>query len=296
MTIIDLSDIKEVQRLLEAAKNEAEKAAKIKSQFLANMSHELRTPLNGIIGFSDILKNTVLDKEQKEFVDTVHSSARHLSDVITDILDFSRIEAGKFELHPENASLKELVEKTVSIVRQRALQKGLTLSLSYGDHLPQTVFVDGPRLRQILLNLLSNAVKFTDKGSVQLTVKAVQRYPDSALLQFRVDDTGMGIKQEEQAKVFEPFHQTDMSSSKSAEGTGLGLAIIKEILEKMAHETQRGANQGTVPEIGGKGRARLHNLPSTPVLCLNPRNDPGLSPPKQWHADSTLWHAQTDCW
>ena len=214
-------------------KEKAVEANRAKSTFLANMSHELRTPLNGIIGFSDILKNTVLDKEQKEFVDTVHSSARHLSDVITDILDFSRIEAGKFELHPENTSLKELVEKTVSIVRQRALQKGLTLNLSYGDHLPQTVFVDGPRLRQILLNLLSNAVKFTDKGSVQLTVKAVQRYPDSALLQFRVDDTGMGIKQEEQAKVFEPFHQTDMSSSKSAEGTGLGLAIIKEILEKM---------------------------------------------------------------
>ena len=223
-------------RLITQLTQEKEKAVdanRAKSTFLANMSHELRTPLNGIIGFSEILKNTELNHDQQGFVDTVHSSAMHLSDVITDILDFSRIEAGKFELHPENTSLKELVEKTISIISQKARQKGLALNLSYGEQLPQTVFVDGPRLRQILLNLLSNAVKFTDSGSVHLTIKLLQRHSDSALLLFRVDDTGRGIKQEDQTRVFEPFHQTDMSSSKSAEGTGLGLAIIKEILEKM---------------------------------------------------------------
>ena len=214
-------------------KEKAIEANRAKSSFLANMSHELRTPLNGIIGFSDILKTTSLDEEQKDFVDTVYTSAKHLSDVITDILDFSRIEAGKFELHPEKSNLNEILEKTISIVRPKAQQKGLTLSYSLGDYLPQVVEVDGPRLRQILLNLLSNAVKFTDEGSVQLRVSLKERHSDNALIKFMVTDTGMGIKEKDQRRIFEAFHQTDMSNSKSAEGTGLGLAIIKEMLEKM---------------------------------------------------------------
>src|SRR6056297_506539 len=214
-------------------RKKAEEANRAKSEFLANMNHELRTPLNGIIGFSDILRNTPLNNEQSGYVDIVYTSGKHLADIITDILDFSRIEAGKFELNPEKTELKPLIDNTLSMVRPKAEKKGLRLCPSIENDVPETVEVDPSRLRQVLLNLIANAVKFTDEGSVQLTVSLQERKHDKVRLLFEVTDTGMGIKEEEQEKIFEAFRQAKMSTDKKAQGTGLGLAISKKMLELM---------------------------------------------------------------
>lgn len=216
----------------------AKSANQAKSVFLANMSHELRTPLNGIIGFSDIMKSTPLDEEQKDFVDIVISCAKHLTDVICDILDFSRIEAGKFDLFPEKTDLRKLIDEIISIIRYRAESKKLILSHSINTNVPETVECDGPRLKQILVNLLTNAVKYTDSGSVQLTVSQLERKNNQVCLLFKVTDTGIGIKENEQAKIFDAFHQADMTTSKRISGTGLGLTITKELLEKMGSKLQ----------------------------------------------------------
>ncbi|MFW6263823.1 MAG: response regulator [Thermotogota bacterium] len=221
------------EKKLRQSESMAREASQAKSVFLANMSHELRTPLNGIIGFSEILKTTPLDDEQKGFLDIVCASAKHLTEIIADILDFSRIEAGKLELSPKKTTLRKLIDDTCSIVRFRAETKGVSLNHSIERQVPQTVTVDGPRLRQILVNLLSNAVKFTDEGSVQLSVRLLERQQGKARLLFKVTDTGMGIKEKDRATIFDPFHQADMSTSKKAEGTGLGLAIVKDLLERM---------------------------------------------------------------
>src|SRR6056297_992380 len=224
---------KELTENLMEARKKAEEANQAKSDFLANMNHELRTPLNGIIGFSDILRTMPLDEELKGFVDIVYTSGKHLADIITEILDFSRIEAGKFELNTEKTELNPLIKNTLSMVRPKAEGKGLGISSSIEHSVPEIVEVDGSRLRQVLLNLIANAVKFTDEGTVSVSVSLLERQRDQARLLFKVTDTGMGIKEEEQKKIFDPFHQADMAIDKKAQGTGLGLAISKKMLELM---------------------------------------------------------------
>ncbi len=238
VTITDITRQKRLERDLRNAELSAQKASQAKRLFLANMSHELRTPLNGIIGFSDILRTTPLDEQQKEFLDIVFSSAKHLNEVISDILDFSKIEANKLELSPEKTNLRKLIDETCSIVQFMAKSKGLPLNQSIEARVPEIIYVDGPRLRQNLVNLLTNAVKFTDEGCVHLSVSLQERRGDKICLLFKVTDTGIGIKDKELIKIFDPFHQADMSLCKRIQGTGLGLSITKNLLEKMGSSLQ----------------------------------------------------------
>ncbi|EAY27022.1 PAS domain S-box protein [Microscilla marina] len=224
---IDLTYIKE-------AEAKAKQASKAKSEFLANMSHEIRTPLNGVIGFVDLLLETSLNESQKEYLKTVHQSAHTLLDIITDILDFSKIEAGKMEISITQTDLMHLINQVVSVVKYTVYQKKLELLLDLSDDLPQFIYADDVRFKQILTNLMSNAVKFTEAGEVVLKVELLKQLPDNeAIFRFSVKDTGVGIAPEKQSKVLEAFSQEDASTTRKFGGTGLGLTITNKLLKLM---------------------------------------------------------------
>jgi hypothetical protein len=194
------------------------------------MSHEIRTPMNGIIGMASLLEGTRLDEEQQDYVDTISSSGSVLLNVINDILNFSKIEAGKIELEIRAFDLFECVEHTLDIVKMKAQQKNLALISCIFPEVPRQIISDSTRLQQILLNLLSNAVKFTDRGRVTLQVCQMRREDGTAMLQLQVMDEGIGIAPEHAARLFEPFTQAEASTTRRFGGTGLGLAISKRLV------------------------------------------------------------------
>lgn len=232
---IDITSHKQLERELKKAKDIAERSNKAKTEFLNNISHELRTPLNGVLGFSNLLKETSLDATQEDYLNIIIRSGKHLLNIIKDILDLSKIESGHFSLQSEKTNLRELLESTVEIVRYKAEKKGLSLKQTIPDNVPAFVRVDPIILKQILLNLLGNAVKFTPKGEIEIAVFLIdkdQKKSYSKLL-FIVKDTGIGIKQENIELITQPFSQEDYSITRNYGGTGLGLAITTKLLKKM---------------------------------------------------------------
>ncbi len=218
---------------LQRARALAEQASVAKSQFLAVTSHEIRTPMNGIIGTAELLMGTSLTRAQQRYVQTVQSSANALLALIDDVLDLSRIEAGKLSLTPGSVDLRALVADAMDLIEITARDKPLRLHAQLPQDLPQRVMADPLRLRQLIVNLLHNAVKFTEQGEVRLELAIVQRHADKLRLRLSVRDTGIGIAEDQQASIFGAFNQVDSSSTRRHGGSGLGLAIVKELTALM---------------------------------------------------------------
>ncbi len=220
-------------QVLKDAKDKALDASALKSSFLANMSHEIRTPLNAIVGYMELLLATPMKPQQREFAEVIHSSAEMLRGLISDILDYSKIEAGKFELEQVEFDLFPLIEHSLETISLSAKEKHLKLEFSFADDLPRTVQGDPARIRQILLNLLSNAVKFTNSGTVSLSVTRCPTESPAVVLQFVIADTGIGIAQDKLDTIMMPFTQADASTTRNFGGTGLGLCICSSLVSLM---------------------------------------------------------------
>lgn len=271
----DISLQKRMNEELIAAKNEADQANSAKSEFLANMSHEIRTPLNAVIGFSELLAATNLDSKQKSYVEAVNTAGKSLLMLINDILDLSKIEAGRMEVDFSPVSVKNIFIEIGQIFAQKFRSKNLELIMNLDKTIPQALLLDETRLRQVLLNLMGNAVKFTDKGSITLELKADYLDSDKSRLNLKISviDTGIGIPENDHQRIFESFKQQSGQSNRKYGGTGLGLTITKKLVEMMNGKI-------SLSSIYGKGStftielfdidvAASDSLPSQSILSDN---------------------------
>ena len=230
---VDIGELKQTQEQLIKARQEAEEASRAKSEFLAVMSHEIRTPMNGVLGMAELLRNTPLESEQLEYVSIIDQSGKALLDIINDVLDFSKIEAGKLDLEPVTFDLELTTYSVARLLAPKAEAKGLGMILRYAPSCPRQVVADPGRIRQILMNLVGNAIKFTEQGHVKIDVACMGGTESAAKLRISVEDTGIGIDTDTQARLFAHFTQADVSTTRRYGGTGLGLAISRQLAEMM---------------------------------------------------------------
>ncbi|MCM4167645.1 PAS domain-containing sensor histidine kinase [Arenibacter sp. H213] len=243
--VIDITERNKLNEELTQAKEEAEEALKIKSQFIAHMSHELRTPLNGIIGFTELALATELDETQKQYLEIINQSGATLYSIINNILDFSKIESNKMKLEIDKVEVEEVISEAFNIVSFGMNKKGLEMLIDIDHNIPQYIWADAMRLKQIFVNLLGNALKFTDKGEIKLYASILEDYGNGRMcLRFGVSDTGIGIHKDKQDEIFNAFWQEDSSITKKFGGTGLGLSITNKLLalgsSKLLLESEQG--------------------------------------------------------
>lgn len=242
--LIDITTQHEYEKSIQEAKAAAESANRQKSSFVANMSHEIRTPMTAILGYTDLLSDFIESDEGRKYLKTIRRNGDYLLDIINDILDLSKIEAGKFETETERFEPARLIEDVRSIMEVRARQEQLDLVVEYDGRLPKMIQSDAKRLKQILINLVGNAIKFTSKGRVGVRVRCTQLGDSQPELCFDVTDTGVGISQEQQEKLFKPFSQADSSVTRNYGGTGLGLAISKRLAALLGGDLRVSSTEG----------------------------------------------------
>ena len=228
----DITARKEMEEALRDSEQQASQANLAKSEFLANMSHEIRTPMAAVLGYADVLLGHLKDPDNRNCVMIMKRNGEHLLELINDILDLSRIEAGKLEVDLNEASLRELVADVQTLMQVRADEKNLMLNVKFTGQVPEKIVTDATRLRQILINLIGNAIKFTDQGEVRLVIRLL---PDSdkPIIEFAVQDTGIGMSADQIQRLFKPFSQGDSSVTRAYGGSGLGLAISKRLVQML---------------------------------------------------------------
>ncbi|MGN0648859.1 MAG: ATP-binding protein [Oscillospiraceae bacterium] len=249
----DMSENIRAMQAIENAKNEAELANRTKSLFLANMSHEIRTPMNSILGFSEVALKENIDDISRGYFNDIHTSAEMLLSIINDILDISKIESGKVELANAPYYSADVFREVSTVIGMQAQKKGLQFAMNISEDFPNELCGDKDRIREILINLLNNAIKYTNRGSVGLEASVCGKAGDTASIRFRITDTGIGIKKEELAHIFEKFRRVDAAANSATEGTGLGLSITKGYVDlmggKISVESEYGVGSAFIAEI-----------------------------------------------